>query len=241
MHFQTLPRRLALGVLLLVSLAACAAKIPPPLTQEQRDRYNVDRVVVTLPAESRVWWGDGDTTAAKSLGVDLAEGGSIDTPEGQGALYDLARERMQRTMDRQVRETLAGVAPAQMSVVITNIHISSAAQQLLVGGNHIIDGAVQLYDLTTGEPLTAPQQMVGFGGGGSGIPGAIVDATRSDPFERVATDFANRTRDWISVSAEYELLVTESGNEVEVDVPGPAEDALVPPEPAAEPETDPVS
>ena len=203
-------------VFAVLAVSACAAKVPAPLTAEQRASYRITKVAVTYPDSSELWWGNGDRAIAGAAGVDQSDAQSLDSymekPEAQRALRDLAVKRLEPAIFGQVAGALPGKQPAQLSVRIESAWFASAAQQILVGGNHTLWGAVQLFDLETGEALTQPQRMFGLGGGGSGIVGAIIDAARSDPMVRAGQSFGQFTNTWISADGEAQLPITPEQN-----------------------------
>jgi hypothetical protein len=217
--------RLSLTATVLL-VAACGAKLPPPLSAEQRGAYTVEKVVVTIPETTKVWWGKGDRLVAEAAGVDTSDQGSIGahmkTDEAQAELRRLAIERLEPIILNQVRGALTGTRPAQLSVVATEIWVSSSAQQVLIGGSHQMWGGIQLYDLKTGEPLTRPQRMWGIGGGGGGILGAVIDAAREDPLARTGSSFGLFSRNWLTSIDEFKAPFTPEQNTVPPPIPGPA-------------------
>lgn len=219
-------RRLGGLFLVTVAVSACAVKVPAPLTTDQRATYRIDKVVVSVPETADIWWGSGDRAVARAASVDTtdaeATGTYLKTPEGKAALYSHAGDEVQRVLDDAFRNTLAGDRPAQLSVVVTDIFVASAAQQVVFGGSHTMWGGVQLFDLETGEALTGPQRMFGFGGGGSGIITAVIDAARANtPLGRTVLSFAGHTQKWLLASSEVELPITESQNVPVAGIPQP--------------------
>lgn len=226
--------------LVFLALSACAAQVPPPLTADQRVAYRVERVAVFLPESASIWWGAGEGSLAAEASVDTGDAESLsaflDMPQTQAALRDLLTARLSDRLNGELRGTLGGPRPAQLSVLVESVHVSSAAQQILIGGNHVMGGGVQLFDIETGMPLTGPQRMIGLGVGGGGIVGALVDATRDDPLDRTAQSFATFTRQWLTAREPVDVPLTKEAN-AEPLPPIPAPEPEPAPEAASPPET----
>lgn len=224
----SLPRPILPAALLaaVLSLSACAemATLPPALSAEERQAYHVEQVVVTVPDDARIWWGTGDRQVAEAAGVDYDDGAASDylhSPEGEAALREALRERFQRSASFGLRNMLAGEAPAALAIEVRNLQVASAAQKVLIGGSHGIEGAVQLFDMRNGQPISEPQYMLGDATGGSGIAGAIIDASRDDAFNRVAANFVQNTQRWVRASAPIEMPWTASANKAVAPLPAP--------------------
>ena len=217
-------RVFSVGILVLAA-AACTTEVPAPLTAAERTTYKIEKVVVTVPDEAEVWWGAGDRAVARSAGVETSDAEStetyIETPEGRGALHSLAAQRIERSVAPQVAFALVGQKPVQLSMVVDQIFVASSAQQVLIGGNHLLWAGVQVFDLETGEAVTDPQRLFAFGGGGGGILGAAIDAARAAPIDRLGSEMGIQTRNWLLATGSFEVPFAESQNKLPFPIPGP--------------------
>lgn len=217
---------LAAAAAALVSGCVELAVVEPPLTPEARSTYRVTQVAIHVADDASIWWGEGERLVAEQQGIEAEDAESLSramtSPEGAEAFSHLLAERLVGVIGPQLSGVPGGSQPAQLAVVVTDLHVSSSAQQVVFGGAHGMVAVVQLFDLATGEALSPPQRLSGFAAGGGGIVGAIVDGTRADPIFRVADSFAFQAARWLSATQPVEIqLPVEANAEPLPPVPGP--------------------
>lgn len=228
--------RSVVAVLILGTLTgACAVAVAPPLSPEQRAEYRIVKVVVDVPATDGLWWGAGERAVVAASGRDdgtaEAAAGFLETPEGSAALTAYAEARLEPPITAAMRPALSGSKPMQVSVVIDSVFVASTAQQLIVAGNHVIGGGIQLFDLETGQALSQPQRISTIESGGGGVIGVIVEAASRDPIIRLGERFGQLAAQWIQASEPMMLGVGDNP---------PPLPALPRPEPSA-PKADPAA
>lgn len=179
-----LRRAAGFAVLLTISVFAGCAKTPAPSAQlatEVGRAYHVAEVVVSVPADGRVSWGDADREYVAALAPPPPADGSIVTgslarrtavntpaalddarslaegafsPTGRSYVHAKAAAAVKTGLAHAVGATLQGERPARLRVDIKTLTIVSESQKSFLGSANILETEVWLEDPSTGRPLT---------------------------------------------------------------------------------------
>jgi hypothetical protein len=208
--------------LLLLGLGACATAPDNPMTVEQRQALHITEIAVDLKPDAKIWWGDAERDFAASKGCvkevkprsgSKEVGGQtagkdeppacdydalISSPEAKTYLESRAVAVLEKSLVQQVQPSFTGTAPAKLSEHIFNLHIVSAGQALLLGGNHMLQADFEVMDIGSGKQLVAYPGLLAIGGyGAGGLIALAVEAGSSDPYERLSAEYATAARSWL--------------------------------------------
>lgn len=176
-------RAAGFAVLLTIGLVAGCATAPAPAPQlatELRGAYYVADVVVSVPADGRVSWGDADreyvaalrpppttdrsiitgsvsrnapvNAAAQEAARTLTDGAF--SPSGRSYVHAKAAAAVRTGLAGMVRTSLQGERPARLRVDIKTMTIVSESQKSFLGSSNLLETDVWLEDPATGRPLT---------------------------------------------------------------------------------------
>lgn len=147
-----------------------------------------------------IWWGDGERAYAASKGADASEAEALaKTSAGTAYIRGQIANKVKSAIDRNLGARLTRTRPVRVEVMVKNFTIASAAQRIIVGGNHMLQASVKLIDARSGTVLVEHPGMVSMSGAGQGITGVIVESAivSGDAADRVTNDFANTYKNWL--------------------------------------------
>jgi len=184
---------------LAVALAACTMGLGDKLDPRLVQSLKLQQVNVSMPADARFWWGDGERAYARSIGHSETESQTLGaTAEGRNFMRALASERIKAAFDRELVGHLNGTRPVRLEVVMEDIYISSPVEQILIGASFRMKGRARLVDAKSGEVIASNDNLTTTTAGGSGIVGTMVDrGLIGDPIDRLASNLAQSYRGWL--------------------------------------------
>ena len=141
-------------------------------------------IVVGLMAALAACAGPAPERAA--LSPDLAQTLSVQDVEvtmgftGVTSGREVPAEVVKEAVEKQKAGLLVKRGPRQTKALlnVTNTHIITAGQSILIGGESIMSGTVSLMDAETGEVIVPPVEI--SSGGGGWTPGGIIGAATMD-------------------------------------------------------------
>lgn len=186
-------------VLLCLALAGCTTGFQDRIDPRIVETMRLERINVSLAPDATFWWGDGERAYARSVGQSELQSETLGkTPEGQAFMRALAAQRIQAAFDRTFKGRLQnGTRPVRIEVVMQDIHVASAIQRIIIGGNHLMTATVNVVDAKSGEVIASNPKLTTAVQGGQGVLGVIVDAAINEPVDQVATALAMATRGWL--------------------------------------------
>jgi hypothetical protein len=168
---------------------------------------------VTVAPNASIWWGDGERAFAASKGQPATESENLaKTPEGQAYLRNMIAAKLRTAMEKKLSTELVGPRPVRVRVTVKGVHIASAIQRVIVGGQHSMVADVVLVDAKTGAALLPYAGQTAMAGAGQGVGGVLVDAALlGDPMDRVADSYAASYSYWLMRKEPPDLAGASSG------------------------------
>lgn len=182
-----------------LTVAACASGYSNRLNVELVQSLKLRQVDVSVAPDADFWWGDGERAYARSIGRPEAEAEALGaSPEGRNFMRARASQSIKTAFDRSLAGKLNGTRPVRVVVTMRAVHVASAAQRIIVGGNHTMTASVNLVDANTGEVIASNPKISVTAGAGQGIAGAVLDsALRGDPMDGLASQLADSFSFWL--------------------------------------------
>lgn len=207
--------------LLIAGLAGCAGAPPVPLSKDQISRLRLDAVTVSVAPDAAVSWANAENDFVaqqkaapgykpKSSVVEtgaLGTGGGGDSehmqlaasPEAKAYVQERAAASLRTALEQSVKPALQGGSqPVRLEVTIKSFQVPSAVQRVIVGGVPVVAAEIELKDAQTGAVLAKRPDFVATAYAGNGIGGVLIDQALDDPDQRLAVNFAETYRDWIT-------------------------------------------
>src|ERR1700752_628829 len=142
-------RRLLLCVALAGAVSACVTA-SNTLSPAQVGSLKVSGVKVGFAPDARIHWNEGEYAYAATKGVLAQESDSVArTPEGQAYVRNILANKTKEAFQRNLGSALKGARPVIVDVQVKTIFVASAAQRIIVGGNHVMLADVNLIDPKT--------------------------------------------------------------------------------------------
>jgi len=131
--------------------------------------------------------------------VSAVESDSVaDTPEGQAYVRNMVATKTKDSFERHLGGALKGARPAMVQIQVKSLIVTSAAQRIVLGGNHAMVADVTLVDPKTGAVIVAFPGQTAITTAGQGIAGVLVDQMLvGDPIDRVIDTYAQQYRYWL--------------------------------------------
>jgi hypothetical protein len=201
-------------------LAGCASEAPSPLNANTIKSLQLTDVVVTVPSDAEISWGNAEheyQVAHKALGAKpvraVVETGSLSdpattdaaqasalaaSPEGKAFVRDKVASRVKTSLETTVKPALqSGARPVRLEVAVHSFVIPSALQRLALGGVPIMTASAVLKDAATGEVIASQPGKMSAAMAGNGWAGVLVDQAFSDLDVRVADSYSQQYRAWL--------------------------------------------
>ena len=191
--------KLQLVACIALSLAACATHTRSLSPDQIQSLRYTDTIVVFAP-DAALWWGDGERAYAASKGASADQAETLaKTPEGQAYMRGQITSKMKAAMARHLAGKLIGERPVRVEVVIKNVTIASAAQRIILGGSHLMQGDVNLIDARSGAVLQTFVGQLSTAAAGQGIVQVAVEnmIATADPIDRLFDNFTEQYRRWL--------------------------------------------
>lgn len=203
----------------LLLISACAKPQVIGLDARAIAAMKVEAVVVEYAPNAHVWWGEMESDYAKSKGLerpftavrpgdeepseeDLAKEkaylDAVESPEAKAFVQNRVTALVERAVGGGAAIHMQGDRPVNVKATVSNLHIASVGQRLLLGGNHQIVTTVELKDAVTGETLAQPIPLGVIITGGNGLAGVLVSQAFSTPEKRLEEGLRDRTSQWLS-------------------------------------------
>lgn len=193
----------------LAAIASCSASVEPPLTSEQRAGYRIERVEVDIDPSARIWWTEAKFDIAEAAGIDTESIDAVDayngSDAGRAAMFAKIQPRIQKPIEAVATTALTGDRPAQLSVLMTNLILPDAGERIFIGGNFIMKGVVQVFDIESGAPLTNPQRLGAEAIGLDGLGGTLIEQFDDEPIDQTAAAFGDKAREWLQSTEEIDI------------------------------------
>lgn len=215
-----------MAIALLAGLAACAVGPENPLSAQQVDALEINQINVKIVPGAVILWGAAEEDFAESKGCPRPEPESsdpgdeynvaaatatnpdcdydalVDSPEARTYLENRVQNVLTAALDKQVRNNFKGTDATRLDVDVSRVAIVSGGQSVLVGGAHVLQATFTIVDAGSGTTLaTYPDLFSQAGYAPGGLLSLIVEATSSDPFERLSAEYASGVRNWLKPAA----------------------------------------
>jgi len=201
-------------------VGGCASELPSPLNASAIKSLQLTDVVVTVPPDAEVSWGNAEheyQVAYKSSGAkpikpvvetgtlndpassDAAEASALAaSPEGKAFVRDKVASRVKTSLETKVKPALqSGAKPVRLEVTVHSFIIPSALQRVTLGGVPILSASAVLKDAATREVIASQPGKLSAAMAGNGWAGVLVDQAFSDLDVRVADSYAEQYRAWL--------------------------------------------
>lgn len=197
-------------------IAGCAAELPKStLSPMDAQQYRLAGVEVEIAPGARINWVESESEYATSKGlVDPGSGDNLSpsdsvrekkreaylaaltAPEAKAHHQRRIAASMTKAFQAVLGPNLNGAKPARIRVRVESLSIASAAQRVVLGGNHFAKADVILVD-EKGRELTSRSGISAMGLAGNGVVGVLVDQALDDPMDRVSQSLATEFTTWL--------------------------------------------
>lgn len=209
-----LARLLIAGAMMV--LAGCATSTNS-LSLNEVKGLKLESVEVVYAETSNIWWGNAEreyaAQAEKSGAAEAKPKGKLAEPEDSAALHDRlvnspeAKAYIKAKLTRAITENVASVGselkgqrPVKIVVTVHGLHIPSAAQRVVIGGNPTLFAITTLKDAKTGAEL-GKLDRISAAPAGQGLIGVLVDQGFDDLDQRVLAVYREQVRQWLIPAA----------------------------------------
>jgi hypothetical protein len=191
-------RQTLLAVALSLGLAGCVT-VANTASPEQIASFRLDSVSVAFAPGADIWWGDGERDFAVSRGLSpLASESIASTPEAQAYVRSAIAAKVRDAFTKRLAGSLKGTQPVRIDVLVREVRIASAAQRILVGGDHVFKADVDVVDPRTGRVYLAFPAQRAAATGGNGLLGVALDnILRDEPINLAISAYASQYTDWL--------------------------------------------